>query len=170
MHHKHRLLLFCLVGVIIIIVLFLAKKEINEEPITSDNTTNNANTNAPDGFSDADKRTLLQQYGFWIPAMSSTPGIQSYTEVAPFKNINFAAENAVIIAPLEYGQMMRESYGSELETPFTVDGREGVRIQGKSAKDGSSMEYILLKTANNLYIVLGDAAFLDEVQTKIIFN
>lgn len=82
-------------------------------------------------------------------------------------NLALGGENNISIMPVSYNGIIRNSISIDKEEAVTVDGISGTKLTGGSAKDGSTVSFIIVENNNQLYYFKGDNNFLSNLNNII---
>lgn len=133
-----------------------SKKNTNSRLNT--NSVQNENTNQTSAVNQED---ALATYGFWIPGLENTaPTSTSEGETYTY---DFGDGNAISIMPTEFSSVITASLGNSTEESLTIDGYPATQITGASAKDGSTVVYLLIDVRQQVYFIRGTEAFRTSV-------
>lgn len=170
------LMLLVVVGVVIAGVLVWSQfKEdartsgVNQKTNSKKNTNSALNTNSVQSSSanqalEENQEAALATYGFWIPALengeSAAPKATSEGETQTY---DFGEGNAISIMPTEFSSVIIASLGNSTEESLTIDGYPATQITGASAKDGTTVVYLLIDVRQQVYFIRGTDAFRTSV-------
>lgn len=141
------------------------KNENNNENVNiNENQNNNANTNTATGGENLEN----QESDLGLTVI----GYDNVTKTVndEITNLDLDASNSISIMPQSYEGIVKNSISIQTEENIEVDGISGVKLTGGSAKDGSTVSLVIIKTNDQLYHFSGTEVFLDNLNSFIKFN
>jgi len=85
-------------------------------------------------------------------------------------NLALGSQNNISVMPTSYNGIIRNSISIENEEAVTVAGVSGTKLTGGSAKDGSTISFIIVENNDQLYYFKGTDYFLNNINNIIKFN
>lgn len=83
----------------------------------------------------------------------------------------FSTENSITVAPSQQESVLIDALGRTTEESVTVAGVQAERFTGSSAKDGSTVNALVVPMGTEqVLFVRGTEAFLDEVEAELYFK
>ncbi|MFH0819037.1 MAG: hypothetical protein V1898_03525 [Patescibacteria group bacterium] len=149
---------------------------VNDTQSSNENNAGNENVNSSDNLK-VNSNVNVDAGGEPIarPQPNTNIIIRGYdnirkTGTGEIETLDLGGGNTISIMPQELEGMVRSSLGAIKEEHIVVAGKEAVRLTGESAKDGSSVTFVLLKNQDKLYHFKGADAFIDNLNNIIEFN
>lgn len=139
-------------------------KETEKKVVKDDNKNENENVNSEVGGESMEVEE--QDLGLTVIGY----GELKKTSQEEMANVDLGDGNSISVMPLEYENMVINSISATKEEIIQVQGQEGVKLTGGSAKDGSEVSFVLVKVDDNLYQFRGNDSFLDNLDNFVKFE
>lgn len=85
-------------------------------------------------------------------------------------NLDLGGQNNISVMPVSYLGIVRNSIGIKKEESVAIAGIAGTKLTGASAKDGSTVSFIIVENNGQLYYFKGTESFLNNLNNIIKFN
>ncbi len=160
------------VAVLLIVVLSDATIEPAQQysttPVPTEEVTSTIIEEESTLETDEEEVTINPGIGFWIPQLETSDFTKTVALDSDDVTIGFSDEDSISIMSEESESIIRNSLGVDAEEPLEIDGIPATKITGTSAKDGSTVYYILMPFDDSLYFMRGTNDFLTDVEQTMI--